>query len=242
MRGLALILLALAAREALAGHPFITDDADTQGQGRQQIEFNSAWLRLPDTRSRVASFTYSLGAKDNLDLFVDLPLGLAAPAGVGNVSLGVKWRFLEAGPTRLAFKPELLLPSSGENKGLGSGGPGFALTLIASHDAGRWQAHGNAGLVANRYEEPTAVAANRALLWRISAGAAYAVTPRLSALADIGAARNPAANSNVSPAFALVGLIYSPRRNLDLDIGMKFGLTRAEVDRQTGIGLTWRFY
>jgi hypothetical protein len=42
-------------------------------------------------------------------------------------------------------------------------------------------------------------------------------------------------------AFVLGGLIYSLSENLDLDLGVKGGLTHTETDIAIMAGLAWRF-
>jgi hypothetical protein len=235
------LLLGVATKSAFATHPLITDDTSTQGQGNHQIEFNTDWLRASGTGSRITSLIYSYGQRDNVDLFVGVPAGVAAPSGIGNVMAGAKWRILESEHGSVALRPEVLLPSGDEDKELGSGHGGIAVTLIASHESGPWTFHGNAGLDVNRYKQDAARAAHRNMRWRVSAAAAYQTAPRLAVVGDIGIARNSDPTSHVNPAYFLTGLIYSPRKDLDLDAGVKFGLNHAEANRQIGIGLTSRF-
>ena len=233
--------LTVVVKSAFAAHPLVTDDTGTQGQDGHQIEINTDWARSQGAGARIASLTYTCGWQEDLDLFAGVVAGVAAPAGIGNIALGAKWRFLENNGASVALRPEFLLPSPSEDKGLGSGSGGMALTLIVTQQAGRWTFHGNAGVDLNRYKRDTAIADNRNALWRVSAAAAYQAAPRVALVGDIGVARNSDAASRVNPAFILAGVVYSPRKDLDLDAGVKFGLNRAEADRQIGIGLTSRF-
>jgi hypothetical protein len=43
------------------------------------------------------------------------------------------------------------------------------------------------------------------------------------------------------PSLFFTGLIYSPDRNVDLDIGAKFSLNDAQANCQISVGPTWRF-
>ena len=103
--------------------------------------------------------------------------------------------------------------------------PSLGLTLIALHLAGRWGFGGNIGLTANRYGEPPFEDARHLLVWRASGALAYTVNARLTLVADGGIARNVEKAGKTNPAFILVGAIYSPRSNVDFDIGIKAGLT-----------------
>lgn len=54
-------------------------------------------------------------------------------------------------------------------------------------------------------------------------------------------AQNPNVGSKTLPSYALVGVIWSPNKTVDLDAGAKFGLNKAEVTRQFGVGVTLHF-
>ena len=58
---------------------------------------------------------------------------------------------------------------------------------------------------------------------------------------DIGTERNASRNLNVPKAFILGGVIYSLWENLDVDFGVKGGLTRPADDFSILAGITWRF-
>lgn len=227
--------------QAHAGHPLVTDDTGTQGRGNHQIELNSDQARGDGNKTRVAALTYSYGLTPDLDIFVNLPAGLASPSGLGDVSLGMKWLIWEKQGTSLALAPELIGATGDEEKGLGNGKPGLALTVLASHLAGKWGVHGNLGTSLNRYALPEDAHVNRRAVWRTSVAASYLFHPQWMLLAETGIAQNQSRASRTDPAFLLWGLVYSPHPDLDIDLGWKAGLNRAEARRQIGAGLTWRF-
>jgi hypothetical protein len=240
--GLAAALLSLGIFNlAMAAHPLVTDDTGTQDSGNSQVEINTDWIRAQDSKAHVASFTYTYGVASNLDLFVGLPYTLSTPSGTNDISLGAKWRFHEDGATSFGLKSELLLPSGDENKDLGNGLSGAALTLLVSHEADAWTFHGNLGVAASRYKLADAREANRSVVWRASAAAVRRMTEQLRLVADTGVARNSDKGDGTSPAFFLMGLIYSPRQDVDFDLGVKLGLNHAEERRRIGAGLTFRF-
>lgn len=238
-----LLLLSLIAPlpQAIAGHPFVTDDTSTQGRGRQQLETNTDWVRQSDSALHVGHVIYSIGTLDHLDWYADLPLTFSAPFGVTDVALGAKWRFYETENTSLALKPELQLPTGNQRADRGAGRTNLALTLIGMHQAGPWTLYGNLGLASHRQTPDSSQAGERPLLWQLSAALSYHLNPRWMALADLGLARNPAADGGPSPAYFLSGMVYSPTPDIALDAGIKFGLNHAVEQRQFGLGFTWRF-
>jgi hypothetical protein len=63
----------------------------------------------------------------------------------------------------------------------------------------------------------------------------------VKAAANLGVERNTDKSSGVPPAFILGGFIFPVNANLDLDIGVKGGLTRSENDYSLLAGMTMRF-
>lgn len=226
--------------QAWSAHPLVTDDTGTQGRGFQQIEANAEWVRQDGVLVRVAAITYTFGAHDDLDVYINLPRTLTSPSGINDISIGAKWRFYQAGPLIVDLKPEVLLPTGDDNKALGHGRSNVLVTLIASYDAFPWTLHANAGVVQNRFRLADANDANRRTLWRASAAAWYAVNPGLKIVMDTGIERNAEKNSQRNPGFVLAGVIYSPRSTLDFDVGIKRSLNEVTPQRQAGVGVTFR--
>ena len=219
----------------------MTDDTSTQGRYHNLIEVNSDRARFAGETGHAAAFTYSYGATDALDLNGNVPVSLSSPSGKGDLSLGAKWRFWQSPQSSLAIKPELFLPTGNQLRGLGNGSPSLGITLLTSHTFGRWGFDGNIGFTANRYKVPPFDDARHLVVWRASAAVAYSLSARWVVVADTGIARNIEKAAKTNPAFILFGAIYSPRQNVDIDIGIKAGLNAAEVDRQVGASLTVRF-
>ncbi len=236
-----LLVLCSASYSAFAAHPLVTDDTGTQGKGNNQVEVNTDWLRQSGVGSHVGAFTYTYGATDNLDVFTNAPASFYPSAGVGDVSVGAKWRFADRNGGSLAIKPEFFLPSGNESKGLGNGRSSLALTQIASYADGPWTFHANIGVTINRYGTADDEAANRPVVWRASTAVWYAINAQWKIVADTGVAQNIARSSDVNPSFVLLGAIYSPNESVDLDVGAKVGLNKAEVGQQFGVGATFHF-
>lgn len=236
-------LLCATMNQAYAAHPLVTDDTGVQGEGGHQIETNTDWSRQAGRAGHVGAFTYTYGVTDKLDLFANLPLTFQAKdgAGVGDYSLGAKWRYYDQDGLSLAFKPEFFMPSGDESKGLGNGRNSLGLTAIASYATGSWTLHANGGLNYNRYQLSSDDQGKRKLVWRASTAAWYGLTEQWKLVGDIGVAQNADRSNRTWPAYGLVGVIWSPNQTVDLDVGAKFGLNKAEVTRQFGAGITLHF-
>lgn len=81
----------------------------------------------------------------------------------------------------------------------------------------------------------------RSSIWSLSALATYEVLAGLALGLDVGVSINPDKSSDEMPAYALGGAAYSLNRNVDLSLGLKFGITDPEPDFSGGAGVTIRF-
>lgn len=240
-----LLLTSLLPTICFAAHPLVSDDTGTQGTGGVQLEVNADNTRRTEnaslTRSEQANTTLTYGLNDTLDVALNIPhqrtvfAGSPAAQGIGDIGLLMKWRFWEADGFSLGLKPQILLPTGDEKRGLGNGKAAYSANLLAGWEDDRFSVLANAGYTFSNSDSM------RKHLWNVSAALLWKVESRLKAVLDSGVYRNPDLSGDRNPAFALVGLIYSPTRNLDLDIGYRKGLNHAEVDHGAGVGLTLRW-
>ena len=234
---------------AYAAHPLITDDAGTMGAGKAQLELNGEYNHDKEegvtTKTTQGNATFTYGLNESVDLVVGLPYlhvktsddaTSTTENGFSDTALEVKWRFYEHDDLSLALKPGVTLPTGDEDKGLGAGKATYSLFFIASKEMDPWAFHLNLGYIRNENtldEEKN--------LWHASIASTYALTENLKAVANLGIESNPEKLVDTDPAFLLGGLIYSVSDKLDLDCGLKYGLTGAETDYTVLAGLTWKF-
>ena len=254
-----LAALLLAPCSAMGAHPLITDDTGTQGRLRYQVEVNGAVGRDTARAAGVerqedlaeTCFAFTIGLLDGLDAVVGVPWAWSSVRaggalessgnGVGDVRLELKWRFLERAGFSLAVKPGLTLPTGDEGRGFGNGRVSYALTLIATQELGPVTLHVNGGYSRSEYARAEDRAANRSDVWCASAAATVGVVKGLRLAANLGVESSGDRASATWPAFALAGIIWSVAPNLDLDAGVKAGLTGPETDLTGLFGMAWRF-
>jgi hypothetical protein len=250
-----------------AAHPFITDDTGTQGSGNWQLELQAERDTLKRTadagagpvqqQRRVTVFTPVLtyGVLENLDLALGLNhakqrttdngVVVAESDGMADSIVDFKWRFYEAGALSLAVKPSVLLPTGDENRGLGTGKASWGVNFIATYETKPWVFNGNVAYSDVRYKLSQDAAANRADLWRVSAGAAWSVRNDLRLVGEVGIRTNASRNDPYLPGstgqFAMLGAIYSPTDKIDLDVGFRKSLNHAELDWTFLVGATFRW-
>jgi hypothetical protein len=252
---------------AWAGHPFITDDAGTQGIGNWQLELMGQQNRheaLASTsggsvqqRSRGELFNPVLtyGLSDNVDVALGLNYirnritenGLVVDEvrGTADSTVEVQWKFFDVGGWSLAVKPGISLPNGDETRGLGFGRTSWGINFIADYEAKPWAWFGNLAYFHPRFNSAQDAAAFRDDLWRVSTGATFEVRDNLWLAGELGIRTNEARNDPFFPGrhaqYAMLGLIFSPADKIDLDIGLRKGLNRTETDTVFLIGATFRW-
>jgi hypothetical protein len=136
-----------------AGPPFVTDDPEPPPPGGWEINVPFIMERTPGETETVAplfDFNYGL---PNVQLKLEFPIEViqedhrGTTAGVGDLLLGVKWRFLndEQSQFQLGTYPQLLAPTGDRARGLGQGQPAYLLPLLVQKSWGKWTVYGDVG-------------------------------------------------------------------------------------------------
>jgi hypothetical protein len=234
----------------LAAHPLITEDTGTQGRGNFQLELTTEHayeeedgVRETTVRTN-AVLTY--GFLDNADVLLTLPHrrisseaadgSRTVEQGRADVGLDIKWRFYEKDNLSFALKPGLTLPTGDETKNLGTGKSTRSLYLITSYDAAPWEYHLHLGHIWNRNTLDQHESQRH-----ISVAAGRKLGEDLKLVADYGTDTPTSKTSSLNTEFFILGAVYNLRKNLDVDLGAKWGLTPSETDFTWLGGVTFRF-
>jgi len=256
---LALSFTLVTAGTALAGPPLATDDAGTVDVGKVEIELNSSYGYNKQTvdGSTTKTNTVDGEVKITTGLYKDLGISLAIPYlfnernnvdgdvsnvdGFGDMTLEVKYKFAELAGINLAIKPSVIVPTGKYSAGLSEGRWQFGSTLIATKEFedGTYALHANLGYEYHHYREDDG--SQRRNLWSGSIAGEAEIAKGLFAVADFGLATNPDKTTNELPVYALTGLRYEINDHLDIDAGIKFGLTKPETDVTALYGLVLKF-
>ncbi|MDH4164102.1 MAG: transporter [Nitrospirota bacterium] len=255
----ALLITLTLIRPAQAAHPLISDDTGTQGTGKFQLEVNGEYgsdreesQGIETTERAVeAGVTLAYGASDTVDVIIGIPYlqvegretDITIPAstlisekGLSDVAVELKWRFFEREGLSMALKPGISMPTGDEEKGLGAGKYGFGMFFIATEEFKPLTFHQNIGYIrnSNRFDE-------REDIYHVSVACEYELVEGLRVVANIGQERNPDKASDRDPAFGLIGIIYAITEHIDVDGGVKIGITDPETDRTVLAGMAVRF-
>jgi hypothetical protein len=145
---LGLALLAIAT-PAVAGPPYETDDPVPTDAGHWEIYGFSGAEGLGKVYDGVAGFDLNYGPVKDVQLTATLPFNFshdgATKSGLGDVELGVKYRFYhdDAKGFAIATFPRVILPTA--TNGFGSGKTGLLLPVWAQKDWGKWSLFGGGG-------------------------------------------------------------------------------------------------
>ncbi|MBU2028031.1 MAG: transporter, partial [Proteobacteria bacterium] len=190
--------------------------------------------------------TLSYGFIENADLVLSLPyqwgkvkedgITLYDEKGVSDMTLEVKWRFFEKDGLSLALKPGVRIPTGNEGKGLGAGRTGVHAFIIGSKEVEPWAFHVNVGYIGNENK-----ADEEKNIWHASFATTYEVIKNLKVVGNVGIERNPDKAADKDPAFLIGGVIYSLSESLNIDVGVKYGLTAAETDWSLMAGMAFSF-
>lgn len=258
---LALCFALTTVGTALAGPPLATDDAGTVDVGKVEIELNSSYGYDKHTADGSTTKTNTVygEVKITTGLYKDLGISLAIPYlfnkrsnvdgvvsnvdGFGDMTLEMKYKFAELGGVNLAIKPQLVAPTGNYSRGFSEGHWHAGALLVATKEFsdGKYALHANAGYEHHNYRTNAVRQTTHGDLWSGSVAGEMEVASGLVVVADFGLGTNPDKGSSELPVYALTGLRYEINDHLDVDAGIKFGLTKPETDLTAVYGLVLKF-
>jgi hypothetical protein len=230
-RALATIALGVASGAAVAGPPFLTDDPAPVALHHAEINLIAQQTRAADGRAGSASGEVNLGCAAETQCHVAVPVafdhaaGGPSQAGLGDLELGVKYRFLDRPDDgwSAAVYPTLDLPTGDAHRGLGNGRAQLFLPLWVQRSSGAWSWDAGVARLIDRAPDArdswfAGLLAQRAFGERLTLGA------ELFHRSSTATGAPSVAGFNVG---AIVGI--APHQNLLVSAGR--GLTHVETNR-----------
>jgi len=148
-------ILLFGTETAFAGPPYVTDDPEPTDQGHFEIYAFGAGTTTRDGRDGEAGIDFNYGGAEDLQLTAVLPVSYetlhdrGTVAGIGNIELAAKYRFLhqDGFGWDVALFPRLFLPSLSAH--VGDCHASFLLPLWIAKDFGAWSTFGGGGCALN---------------------------------------------------------------------------------------------
>jgi hypothetical protein len=220
------------------------EDADTAGQGKVELELATerASNDSGDTVNWETMATVTYGLAEALDISVTVPHlvnkadGVDTESGLGDMALGLKWRFLDADALKMALAAEITAPTGDDDKGLGAGRANYGAMLIAAYELGDVTLFANAGY---RYNDNRAD--ERKQIWQTAVAAEYKFSEQWAVNTELAQERNADRSVSRNPAIWGVGFTFTPSDLLDIDVGYQHGLNDEADDHVVSAGLTFHF-
>jgi hypothetical protein len=151
-----LVTLQIAASCALAGPPYFSDDPEPTETGHFEIYAFANGTLNHDGHSGAAGIDFNYGGLPDLQLTTVVPIAYNEPAvggavaGLGNVELAAKYRFLhqEDFGFDVAFFPRFFVPSASRQVGQRHGSLLLPIWIGRAWD--QWSTFGGGGCAINR--------------------------------------------------------------------------------------------
>lgn len=155
---LAICILAMGIAPGLAGPPFFTDDPEPIDYRHNEF-YVFGTLDHADGASAIAgpAIEYNRGIAPNTQFHVVLPYAWNVPGqgatatGMGDVELGIKYRFvnIDDGGLQIGVFPMIELATGSARRGLGNGRTWYRLPLWVQKSIGNWTLDGGGGWIVN---------------------------------------------------------------------------------------------
>jgi hypothetical protein len=150
------LMLLCAFAAAKAGPPFVSDDPQPTDYGHFEIYTFAQGSEAKGGTGSSFGIDFNYGALPDLQLTAVIPIDVASPAhgatvaGLGNVELAAKFKFLHQDDIGwdVAFFPRLFLPSASHAVGVDH--VAVLLPIWLGRNWGDWSTFGGGGCVINR--------------------------------------------------------------------------------------------
>ena len=258
-----LFALSVGAAPLYAGSPLVTDDAGTVEAGKVEIGLNGSYIHDRQSSGGVTTrrdaaageLHITTGLYTNVDISLTVPRTFSdrtkedasqlatSSGGLGDMTVVLKYSFGELAGIAFAIKPKVIMPTGRFDVGLSEGRWQFGTTLIATRafEDGKYALHGNLGYEHHDYRDVEVRSSHRGDLWSGSIAGEMKLLKGLAAVADLGVASTADRSTSEISVFALTGARYELNEHIDMNAGIKLGLTKPENDLALVYGVTIKF-
>jgi hypothetical protein len=144
----------LVAGRASAGPPFVTDDPEPVDLHHWEVYISSIYQHVTGGSSgTLPHIEINNGAAPNMQLHIIMPAAFSVASGgpmeygIGNIELGMKYRFIQEAKTTpmVGIFPLLEVPTGDAGRGLGTGHLQTFLPVWIQKSWGAWTSYGGGG-------------------------------------------------------------------------------------------------
>ena len=232
-RSFAAVVLLAASTAAVAGPPFLTDDPEPVDLHHVEVNVIGQQTRAIAAHAGSLSGEVNVGCAAETQCHIALPVafdtraGGGSRAGLGDVELGVKYRFYRQSDDgwSAAVYPTLDLPTGNAGHGLGNGRAQLLLPLWVQRSVGDWSWDAGIARLFNR-------APDARDSWFAGLLARRSFGDRLGLGAELYRRTSAAASERSATGFNVGGIVsLSPHQNLLMSAGR--GLMHVETNQRS---------
>lgn len=243
------IAAALSFSAAQAARTVTDEVTGTQGKYRYRLDLLGKIDRDRDagtvSRGAQPEAILSVVVFENADLQIgtgylrvhsDGPGGPSIAKGALDTSIDLKWWFYDQGPLSIGIKPGITLPTGRAAPDWGTGRVTWGGVLLVAYDWGPMTFYADAGYRRNRNTY-----GDRESLGYLAAAMAYRPSDRLRFVADITRDTNPDPANRTPLRYAVLRAVRTVAPDVDLEVGVKRGLSSPAIDSALLFGVTLRW-
>ncbi len=237
------------AGSAFAGRPLAIDDADPADVGQFEFEAGAAYEHDSDCKHWDFPFGLTYGVIRSVEIGVgfggqfeerterleDGGAECTREHGIGDLTLGAKWQFLESCPlgARHAIVPSVKFPTADDDKELGSGKTDYDLTWVASRSIGE-----KAGIHLNVGYSWIGGPDDDVMHYGMAAD--YQILDAVQWVGEVFAEQEMSSEADTIVQYN-TGFRWNPIESLTLDIAGGSKISGDAPDFTATAGLTWAF-
>ena len=228
------------APAAYAAHPLLTTEADPVAHKKFEAETAVEYSGNGSEKTFILLEKVTYGLLPKADVFVTVPFkslsgGENNEGGLSDITIGAKWHVADYQKIKLSVQPYLNLPTGSGNRELGEGGVGFGISAIASTQLNKQLAL-DVNLLLGHQDYDHELEHGNYTKYRASVAGTYEISSHLKGVAEIALAHGREDESMIG-----AGVIYGATHNLELDCGVRFGLSKTAEDYNILGGVTFKF-
>lgn len=239
-----------------------TDSADPVEAKHVEVELNGSYMAdnskdggvTTRSRSTDGDISVTAGIAKGMDIAFSLPYTFGSREkvngdltsrtdGFNDMTVDLKYQFLEINGLKLAIKPGIILPTGKSSEGLSDEKFGFAAALIATREFydGKVAVHANADYGRHNFKDDAVRDATRPDFFTFLIACEAEAAAGLKLAVEVGFATNSNKADNTPHVYTTVGAKYELSRVLEGYAGIKTGLTAPEADLAALLGIVLKF-
>jgi hypothetical protein len=225
------------SEEPKAGHLvnelFVGEKIYIQDKGEWNLVITPSFTQANDAKETELSAELKYGLTDQISLSLEVPAVVVNPdegsqhVGLGDISVGISYDFIQSDNFSLGFSSDFSLPTGDEDRDLGGGEFVWEPSIVSAFKVGQGEIYASVGgeIGDNHHDEVT-----------YSLAGAYPIDKFVGLLELSGASTN-----DDTELYLVPGLFWHPNEKMEFGFGVPIGLTDESDDYRLVAKLVFEF-